>query len=154
MSKKYTDQLAAYASKYIESHDNHVSTEYKAKFIEMRTMVMAVCPNANIDDIEDAYSDICGNPRKEFGTTPFDNEVKAAIYGVVAQLSGVPTSAYELYNNDCDASGIRSYSRLGSKSPEFRRVRQFLADAARDGIVKETPIMNNGRVMVRFYSTL
>lgn len=154
MSKNNANKFAAYANKYIEAHDNHVSAEYRAKFVEMRTMVLAVCPNANIDDIEDAYFDLYGNPRKTFGATQLDDEVKNAIRGVVSQLNGVPTSAYEPYNKDCDALGVRSYSRLDSKSCEFRKVRQFLADAARDGVIKETPIMNNGRVAVRFYSTL
>ena len=155
MSKKNANQLAAYANRYIEAHDNHVSAEYKAKFLEMRAFAMAICPAVSDEEIEIAFENVFGiNPHKQFGTTPFDDEVKDAIRGVVSQLNDVPTSAFELYNKDCDAAGIRSYQRLSSKSNEFRKVREFLADAAHDGVIKETHIMNNGRVMVRFYSTL
>lgn len=153
MSKKNDNKLFDYANKYIEAHDNRINHEYKSKFINMRNFVMALYSDARIDDIEKAYSNLYGNPLKEFHTVPFNDDVKDAIRGVVSQLNDVPTSAYELYNKDCDAAGVRSYNRLGSKSCEFRKVREFLANAAHDGVIKETPIMNNGRVMVRFYST-
>lgn len=155
MSKKNANQLAAYANGYIEAHDNRISAEYNAKFLHMREFAMELCPGVGDERIEIAFENVFDvNPRKKLCFTPFDDDVKDAIRGVVSQLNDVPTSAFELYNKDCDAAGIRSYNRLSSKSSGFRKVREFLADAAHDGVIRETPIMNNGLVMVRFYSTL
>ena len=155
MSKKNANQLAAYANRYIEAHGNRTSNEYKAQFLGLRAFAMELCPAVSDEEIEIAFKNVFGiNPRKKSGITPFDDDVKDAIRGVVSQLNDVPASAFELRDKDCDAAGVRSSNRLSSKSSEFRKVREFLADAAHDGVIQETPIMSNGRVMVRFYSTL
>ena len=145
-------KLNDYAAKYINARSARRELGYKAKFLELRSMVAAVCPDANFYEIEDAYAKLYGNPRKTCPGAPFSKDARNAVYSVLKQIDATPKSAFELYMRDCDELNVPIYERLDSNSTSFRKVREFLSDAAHDGVIKETRIMNNGRLAIRLYS--
>ena len=145
-------KLNDYAAKYINARSVRRDLGYKAKFIELRSMVAAVCPDANLEEIEDAYAALYGNPRKTCQGAPFSKDARNAVYSVLKQIDATPTSAFELYTRDCDELNVPTYERLVPKCTSFRKVREFLSDAAHDGVIKEMRIMNNGRIVIRLYS--
>lgn len=147
-------KLNDYAAKYINARSAHRDLGYKAKFLELRSMVAAVCPDANFEEIENAYAKLYGNPRKSCPGTPLSKDARNAIYSVIKQIDAMPKSAFELYTRDCDELNVPTYERLDSNSTSFRKVREFLWDAAHDDVIKETRIINNGRLAIRLYSTL
>lgn len=145
-------KLNDYAAKYINARSASRELGYKAKFLELRSMVAAVCPNANFEEIEDAYAKLYGNPRKTCPGAPFSKDARNAVYSVLKQIDATPKSAFELYTRDCDELNVPIYERLDSNSTSFRKVREFLSNAAHDDVIKETRIMNNGRIAIRLYS--
>lgn len=145
-------KLNDYAAKYINARSVRRELGYKAKFLELRAMVAAVCPDANLDDVEDAYAALYGNPRKTCPGVTFSKDTRSAVDSVLKQIDATPTSAFELYTRDCDRLNVPIYERLDANSTGFRKVREFLSDAAHDGVIKETRIMNNGRLAIRLYS--
>lgn len=145
-------KLNDYAVKYINARSARRDIGYKAKFLELRSMVAAVCPDANFYEIEDAYTKLYGNPRKTCPGSPFSKDARNAVYSVLKQIDATPKSAFELYTRDCDELNVPIYERLDSNSTSFRKVREFLSDAAHDDVIKETRIMNNGRLAIRLYS--
>ena len=147
-------KLNDYASKYVNARAARRDIGYKAKFLELRGMVAAVCPNANFEEIEKVYAALYGNPRKTYPGAPFSKDARNAVYSVLKQIDATPKSAFELYTRDCNELNVPIYERLDSNSTSFRKVREFLSDAAHDGVIKETRIMNNGRIAIRLYSTL
>lgn len=145
-------KLNDYAAKYINARSVRRDLGYKVKFLELRSMVAAVCPDANLEEIEDAYAALYGNPRKTCPGATFSKDARSAVYSVLKQIDATPTSAFELYTRDCDELNVPTYERLVPKCTSFRKVREFLSDAAHDGVIKETRIMNNGRIVIRLYS--
>lgn len=145
-------KLNDYAAKYITARSVRRDLGYKAKFLELRSMVAAVCPDANFEKIEDAYAALYGNPRKTCPGAPFSKDTRNAVYSVLKQIDATPRSAFELYMRDCDELNVPLYERLDANSTAFRKVREFLSDAAHDDVIKETRIMNNGRLAIRLYS--